>query len=135
MAENKKPTLERQRIKYGSKAQKLVVKNTIPGHELAYINDVGGRIKEYEDRGYSFVAPEEVGERATDDDKVKVLVGDHKDGSAMYAYLMKIPTEWKLEDDAIKREHNENIERAIKGGNIGVSNSYVPPGGIKIQRK
>jgi hypothetical protein len=47
------------------------------------------------------------------------IVGKHPNGEAMYAYLMKIPTDLWDQDQATLQAHNDAIRDAIRAGAIG----------------
>ena len=99
---------------------------------LYWCNDVEGALEQAQAGGYSFVTPKEVGE-TRDGSQVKRLVGTKKDGSPLYAYLLKIPQEWHEEDNAQKAEIDDAFERAIKRGKLEEGrNDNRYDGGIKL---
>jgi len=60
--------------------------------------------------------------------KIKKLVGTHKDGRPMYAYLMAIKKKWYEEDQAAKEEQNKLVDEAIRGGQpSGLQHHNVDP--------
>jgi hypothetical protein len=140
-AENTVKT-ERQRQKrrpFGVPVSKLSVNGLIEGYHLRWINDEPGRISNAQDSGYSFVEPSEVGRESREDNKVKELVGVQRDEKTpMFAYLMKIPMEFYLEDRALMNEQLDEIDNAIRGGKIDRQvgdGRYVPEGGISYKTK
>lgn len=136
MAEQKENRVARnKRIPFSVPRSKLSVDQEIEGYHLRWINDTPGRIYQAEQAGYSFVEPKEVGSSA-EGNRLSQFVGDQKNGSPLFAYLMKIPTEWYLEDQETASAHLDEIDRAIKGGKTdgAQSNRYVPEGGISIKR-
>jgi hypothetical protein len=125
----------RKRKAYGGFGnKKLDVNSQVTGYHLCWINDTPGRLFEAEESGYEYVSPSEIGSGERED-RVKRLVGTNQDGSAMFAFLMKIRQEWYDEDQSSLGEVNRQIEDAIKGGKINKQSNdgrYVPPGGIII---
>jgi hypothetical protein len=140
MAEQK-TTTERQRNKrkpFGVPRLKLSIDKQLEGYHYRWVNDEPGRIAQALSGDYAFAEPEEVGREDTDDGKVRELAGTNKDGSAMYAYLMRIPYEFYLEDQSDKQAYLDEVDKAIRGGKISTSpgdNRYVPEGGISIKTK
>ena len=129
-----KPRNKRQ--PFGTPRSKLSV-NPIDGYHLRWVNDEPGRLQQAQDGGYSFVSPEEVAWESTSDNKVKVLAGTQKDKiTAMYTYLMKLPTEYYLEDKAVHEHGNKQIEDAIRGGKLdreAGDGRYIPREGISFK--
>lgn len=133
---------ERQRQKrrpFGVPVSKLSVNELIEGYHLRWINDEPGRIANAQDSGYLFVEPSEVGRESREDNKVKELVGVQRDEKTpMFAYLMKIPMEFYLEDRQLLNEQLDEIDNAIRGGKIdrqAGDGRYVPEGGISYKTK
>lgn len=127
-----------KRKPFGVPTSKLSIGTPIEGYHLRWINDEPGRIAKALEGDYVFAEPSEVGRESREDNKVKELVGVNKDGSPMYAYLMKLPMEFYLEDKALKEEHDDKIEEAIRGGKIEARSGdgrYVPEGGISYKTK
>jgi hypothetical protein len=121
-----------KRVPFGVPQTKLGVQLEVPGHHLYWCNDVEGALEQAQAGGYSFVTPKEVGE-TRDGSQVKRLVGTKKDGSPLYAYLLKIPQEWHEEDNAQKAEIDDAFERAIKRGKLEEGrNDNRYDGGIKL---
>ena len=105
------------RVPFGVTRTKLEVPMTIEGYHLHWVNDSAGRIPEAQRGGYTFVEPKEVGAVDTGT-QVKRLVGRNEDGSALYAYLMKIETAFYIEDQATIQGEVDQFDRAIKRGSL-----------------
>ena len=138
MAVDKKTERTQQKRRpFGVAQTRLAVNKEIEGYHLRWINDEPGRVEQAMESGYSFVEAEEVGKVAREDNRVRELVGVARDEkSPMYAYLMKIPQEFYLEDRGIIENQNKQIENAIKQGKINQSagdGRYVPSGGISYK--
>jgi len=121
-----------RRIPFGVPQTKLGITLEVPGYYLYWCNDVGGNLEQAQAGGYEFVTPREVGE-SRDGTQVKRLVGTHKDGSPLYAYLLKIKQEWHEEDKAQLASIDDQFEAAIKRGKLleqKGDNRY--DGGIKL---
>lgn len=105
------------RVPFGVARTKLEVPMTLEGYHLHWVNDSAGRIQEAQRGGYTFVEPKEV--QAVDDGtQVKRLVGRNEDGSALYAYLMKIEMDFYNEDQATIQREVDRFDTAIKRGTI-----------------
>lgn len=115
-AQTDRPTRSK-RVPFGVSKQKLGVGLDIPGYHLYWVNDTPGRVSEAQKGGYEFVAPKEVGE-VSDGSQVKRLVGTNEDGSAMYAYLMKIEDAYYLEDQATMQKEIDKFDTAINRGTL-----------------
>lgn len=115
-AEHDRPQRPR-RIPFGVPKTKLGVNLSVPGHHLYWCNDIENQIEEAQAGGYEFVTPKEIGE-VREDSQVRRLVGTKKDGSPLYAYLLKIKQEWHEEDKAQLAEIDDQFERAIRRGKL-----------------
>lgn len=105
------------RVPFGVARTKLEVPMTMEGYHLHWVNDSAGRIQEAQRGGYTFVEPKEV--QAVDSgSQVKRLVGRNEDGSAQYAYLMKIEREFYDEDQQTIQSEVDQFDRAIKRGTL-----------------
>ena len=137
-------TSQRKRNVFNGTEGKLTIGHQIEGYHLHIFNDSPGRIQQALDAGYEFVTPDEVGgtkenvvSRNTDlGDKVRFLVGRNEEGSALYAYLMKIKQEWYEEDQGTLEQKNSLVDEAIRAGRNAKDGSagegfYVPRDGIK----
>lgn len=135
--------IRRKRGVFNGTSGKLKVDGTIPGYHLHIMNDDRNRVEDALSGGYEFVAPTEiegVSENVTSrngdigDSRVRFLVGTKDKGEPMYAYLMKIRTEWYEEDQAELANRNNKIDAAIRVGKITGDNPafYVPKDGIKL---
>ncbi len=121
-----------QRVPFGVPQTKLGVTLEVPGHHLYWCNDAGGQLEQAQAGGYEFVTPREIGE-TRDGSQVKRLVGTNKDGSPLYAYLLKIKQEWHEEDKKQLAAIDDQFEKAIKRGTLleePGENRYN--GGIKL---
>lgn len=127
---------QQRRRKFGVPQSRLDVLETIEGYHLRWINDEPGRLEIAQDSGYTFVDPSEVGKSAREDSRVKELVGVQRDDKTpMYAYLMKIPMEFHLEDKDAMNSQLDQIDDAIRGGKlVSRDNGYVPDGGISYKK-
>jgi hypothetical protein len=122
----------KSRKPFGIPRSKLSVAMLVEGYHLHWVNDTPGRIHEAISGDYEFVSPKEVGVEEKDD-RVKRLVGTNEDGSAMYAYLMKIREEWYEEDQKELQSVQEAIDYQIRNGKLeDTGGRYVPKNGIKI---
>lgn len=125
----------RERRAFGVPQLKLSVSREIPGHHIHWVNDEPGRIHSAEESGYQFVTPDEVG-MEQGETRIKRLVGKNDDGTALYAYLMKIKQEWYDEDQRELQSNVDRIDSAIRRGTFEDGpgqNRYVPREGIKIK--
>lgn len=130
-----KPT-RNKRVPFGVPQTKLSVNNTIDGFHLHWVNDENSRLFQAEQGGYQFVDPSEVGVAGERESRVKVLVGSNADGSPMFAYLMKIPMEYYLEDQQILQGQLDQIDKAIRSGKFDEKAGdarYVPKEGISYK--
>jgi len=115
----------RNRTPFGVPTSKLGIATPIEGYHLHWVNDSAGRLMQAQNGGYEFVLAADVGIEATDGDRVKRLVGRDEDGSALYAYLMKIRQEWYEEDQNMIQSQVDAFDAAIAGGTLeNIGNSY-----------
>ena len=139
-----RPT-RKARNAFGSAQSKLSVPYQDPEYHYHWVNDTPGRIAEAEEHDYEFVTYEEVRMSArvatasggTLGSNVSRLVGKQEDGiTPLNAYLMKIRKEWYDEDQKYQQSKVDEIDSAIRGGNIeghvGKDGRYIPKGGIKF---
>ncbi len=105
------------RIPFGTPQTKLAVCMELPGYFLYWTNDQDGKLEAAQAGGYEFVTNKEIGE-ARDGTQVKRLVGSTKDGSPLYAYLMKIKQEWHQEDLDQLSAVDDKFESAIREGSL-----------------
>lgn len=106
-----------RRVPFGVPQTKLGVTLEVPGYHLYWCNDAGGNLEQAQAGGYEFVTPREIGE-TRDGSQVKRLVGTNKDGSPLYAFLLKIKQEWHEEDQGKLAEIDDQFEKAIKRGKL-----------------
>lgn len=117
-----------ERIPLGGASYKLSVldpSGKLDGYHTHIFNDDGDRLLRAQRAGYQFVNKDHV-VLGTDKDQnfdmnqmVSHPVGKHPNGQPMMAYLMAIPMEFYLEDQARKLKVVEEIDQAIQGGLIG----------------
>lgn len=96
----------------GGFTQRLVVHGTVPGYQLATLNDDGSRIADALAHGFEFVQYDElesfngdiVAFNSDPGSKVRFNVGTAKNGEVMYAYVMKIPLDIWEEDQQFKNQ-------------------------------
>lgn len=116
----------RRRMTFGS--SKLGVdcsKLHAQGFYCHWINDYPGRISDAHEVGYQFVHLSEIESSPTigaptadGGTKVSRRVGVKEDGTELLAYLMKIPQEWKRENDAVYSERADAIDHQIRSGKV-----------------
>ena len=121
----------RSRVPMSSPKAKLNVPE-LAGFHLHWLNDDGNRIPQAIDGGYSFVnqgetivnssdlAGQSVGEGTDLGSRISVWVGKKEDGSALRAYLMKIPNEFYREDQNMLQARVDNIHGAMHRGKQSV---------------
>lgn len=118
-----------QRRPFGAHRQKLAYAIR-PGFHRHWFNDTPGRLEEAEGAGYKFVADKE-------GRKVCRPVGVHEGGNALMGYLMEIPEEWYREDMLAQQKGVDEIDKAIKRGDVegkvGEEGRYIPKQGISIK--
>jgi hypothetical protein len=135
----------KKRVPLGNPRAKLQIDGyDIPNNKVArWVNDHPGRLAAAEAAGYAFIEDSavSVGEGPGDQRdnlsaKVCRNVGVKEDGSPLKAYLMVIDKDLYDEDQREKQRQIDEIDEAIKGGNIqgevGVDGRYIPAEGIKI---
>lgn len=120
----------RKRKSFNGTTGKLVIEQSVvdrftqEGWHLRIINDTPGRISQALEAGYEFVTPQEIGDSlnegvtprntSLDDSKVRFLVGQTDGGE--FAFLMKQPMEYYLEDTAELERRNDMVDEAIRSG-------------------
>lgn len=127
-----------KRRPFGVPQSKLAISKQLDGWHYRWINDSPGRIAQALEGDYVFAEPDEVGRNGDNENRVKELAGTNKDGSAMYAYLMRVPLEFFEEDRQNAQGYLDEIDTAIRGGKVGQSagdKRYVPENGISIKTK
>lgn len=138
-SEKKTTRTREKRRPFGVPVSRLSIAYEIEGYHLRWINDEPGRIHQAQESGYEFVEPQEVGRDAREDNRVKELVGTQRnDSDPMFAYLMKIPMEWYLEDRDAVNAQVDKVDEAIRNGTLekrAGDGRYVPSGGISYKTK
>ena len=130
--------VRRKRESHGMARYRLSVPQGIEGYYIRWCNDDGREIEWRLQSDYAFVEPNEVGLSDVTESKVKRLVGVKENGDPLFAFLMKIRSEWRAEDEREESEMQARIEQQIKGGTISnpgedVSTRYIPKGGISLK--
>jgi len=130
--------VRRKRESHGMARYRLSVPQGIPGYYIRWCNDDGREIEWRLQSDYAFVEPNEVGLSDVTESKVKRLVGVKENGDPLFAFLMKIRSEWRSEDEKEESESQARIEQQIKGGTISnpgedTSTRYIPKGGISLK--
>ena len=94
----------------------LGVKGVEPGYSYRIVNDLGDRIAMFEEQGYEVVrdasvtiGDRRVGKASADGSPVQVSVGDGVQG-----YLMRIPNEYREEDEAYKEQKLQELEQSMR---------------------
>lgn len=132
-----RPPKRRERVPLNAMRQKLQAPER-KGYVRRWVNDEGGRLRDFERAGYSFVEEEGI---HTDGEGTRVCrrVGTHENGAVKHAFLMEQKQEWYDEDQAEKQKELDVVDEAIRGGNIagqvGQDGRYVPAEGITYGRK
>lgn len=100
----------------------------IPGFHSHWINDHPGRIMQAMQAGYTFVSKEEalitmpdlggsaLGEGTDLGDRVSLVVGQQEGGSALRAYLMKLPNHLYREDQKAHDQRVDSLHDAMMTG-------------------
>ncbi len=111
--------------------------NVPAGMTGRWTNDTPGRIQRAQEGGYEFISSD--GEVVQSRDGCRSeIVGTGRDGGAMRAYLMAIPTVLYEEDQAAKTALNKERMTAIKRGKPtqvaeqDEGSFYTPSEGIKL---
>lgn len=142
--DNRKNRIDRpKRIPLGSPRLKLKVDED-PSVVRYWFNDNGNRLSDAIDAGYRHVQKDDVevgtpdvGSGNTDlGSCVSVRAGTNDDGSPLRSYLMEIPKELYLEDQAAKEAKIKETERSILSGNIdgnAQDGRYIPSQGIRLR--
>lgn len=92
-----------RRAPFGTQTQKLALAER-PGYKRHWFNDSPGRIEAAEENGWTKI-------KAKDNKVVRRVVGSGRDGGALYAYAMEIPTVfWQREMDARHRSAQARMD-------------------------
>lgn len=99
--------------------QKLVAPQR-PGYHRHWANDVGSRLDDLQNKGYTFVTPSVDGDeniRSTDaGTRTSQAVDQKTGGGEITAYLMEIPEQWYRDDQQEKENRRYAREAQIKRG-------------------
>lgn len=130
----------RQRGVFNGTNLKMDVMTVIPGHDMRWFNDTPGRISKAEAGGWDFVSDGEVemsdSNKVTNKNsdlggKIRAIVGVTDNNEPLYAYLMKIKSEWRQEDqDDMIGKINSTEQDMVKNQGMNAerlgSNKYLP---------
>lgn len=102
----------------------LTVEGKQDGYVYRWVNDVDNRISRFQAAGYDFVQHEvEVGQRTVDNPGKYGSVVSKAMGQGRIGYLMRIPEEFYLEDQAAKQrgitQVEDNMKRTLNSGRDG----------------
>lgn len=100
-----------------SQRNRLEVKNKQPGYFYRIVNDVDDRIDDLLERGYEIVPDAKVGaatRRRVDDPSAPGSASYISVGQGTKAVVMRIPLEYKQEDDAMKAQLVDDTEQTMK---------------------
>jgi hypothetical protein len=131
------PEKKRKRQSHGLPRLRLQIPHGIPGYYVRWVNDDGQEVEYRLQNDYDFVAPDEIGLLNSSESRVKELVGTKQNGDALYAYLMKIPQDWRDADVQEEEEAQRRYEQQIRKGTIAgdgetAAMRYIPKAGISI---
>lgn len=132
----------RKRVPLGAHRRKLSIDHlNIPKDKVArWVNDKPGRILQAVEGGYQHVREPEGSVRTGEEelvaknigDSVSTVVGSGEAGEPITAYLMVIDKDLYDEDQAFKQSQLDELDDAIKKGNVEPGEGqYIPDGGIK----
>ena len=134
----------RERVPMSLPLQKMAVPE-IPGFHLHWMRGEAQRIQQALAAGYTFVEQDEVdlsrigiADNESSDghtdlgSRVSIVSGKDDQGGAERAYLMKLPLEYWLADQAALEGRNEKVAATIRGdkgfsGTGSDENRYAPP--------
>jgi hypothetical protein len=129
----------RGRIPFGVPRTKLEVIGEILGYDLAWINDVGGRIQEALLGGYEFVRPDEIVLAVGNVVPTNKELGDRVSVIAFKktgekAFLMKIRKEFKEENRQMLRQMREKrLGSIVRGQTVPTDRNFYVPGHTPIK--
>lgn len=116
----KAPERRRKRGKLGEIRQKLGVDQSHldSNYKYRWVNDDYNRIDQLHlSDDYDFVTDKRI-KSHQEEGKIKRLVGENKDGSPKFAYLMRIPKDFYEENRKEIEDTNMEIERSIQRGDV-----------------
>lgn len=123
-----------RRVALDGMDQKLEVHGKEDGFHYRWVNDEGTRIASLKERGYEFVASNEVIAASDEEgDNISQTVGTQKTNRPLKGFLMRIPSEIYEEDQKIRQRRVDEVDEAIKAGKVqpstgDSSHQYVPVG-------
>ena len=141
---SERPTRNKPQNLFNGQQKKLTVFGEIPGYDLYVFNDAPGRIDTALKTGWEFVTRDEVAlevsRTVTDsntavDSRIRFLVGKTgvNEDQPLYGFLMKIPSEWRAQNQAEEQDMLDAAEKALigRGGSEALDNAgplYLPNG-------
>ena len=138
----KKPR-KRERVPFGGRRQRLKTEQRT-GFVRRWFNDTEDRIQRALDAGYTFVKDDvsvgqgQIGEENTDMNGSVSKIVSKGGGEPVRAYLMEIPENFYLQDQAEKEKINRMVDDAIRAGTpsgANVEHGYIPRDGIKHEHR
>lgn len=133
-------TNRKERVPLGVPRLRLAVKSR-PGFKGRWVNDVGDRINQALEGGYSFVqkggAEFKEADTQNRNDSINDSVSKVVSSDGTKAFLMEIPTAMYNKDQKTKAERVNKIENGLRRGEDshgkpGSDGRYIPKEGIKI---
>ncbi len=119
-AKTRREARKAQSVRLGRLPGQKLVAPTRHGYHRHWANDVGSRLDDMQDKGYTFVTPSVDGDeniRSTDvGTRTSQVVDQKKGGGEITAYLMERPEEWFREDQQEKEKRRYAREAQIKRG-------------------
>lgn len=119
--------LRKNRIPAGVPQPSLIAPKR-EGYQRRWVCDRPGRLDKLYKGGWRFVEKDDIDDdlpqmlksttRESIDSTVTQAVGSHKSGKEMTAYLMEIPMELYEEDQAVKMEALDELERGLLQGSL-----------------
>jgi hypothetical protein len=94
----------------------LNVQGKEPGYEYRFVLDQGDRIRQMEERGYEIVRDKtvKVGDKRVSNPTADGTPVQVSGGGGTTLYLMRIKSDWYLEDQATKQKQVDDIEASMK---------------------
>ena len=128
--ETKETTRRRKRDIHGRKRQKLTTPE-LPGYFLKWVNDTGTNLHaHHQEDDFEFVTKDEIGNHIGEDgdgntdlgNRCRLLVDTDENGNPIYAFLMKKPMEFHLEDKEAAEQARLEKEAQLKRGSDQIEN-------------
>lgn len=108
------PSVKKRRTPVGQR-QILSVKGKDPNYIYRFVNDVGDRIPQFLDGGYEFVDKEDhrIGDNRVNNATPEGSRAQASVGGGVKAYLMRIHKDYYVEDQKVKQDRVDELERSI----------------------